>query len=199
MEERSWAVDLLTEAVERWSFVRQQVRSLVEPFGLDVDVALGLFSAIAVAEGEYPIDSIRAVDRLVILHGIPIELIAQVTGLPEARVKELASQGKRSPKARDVLRLHFEGLTVNEIVAQTGTSKALVYRWLDDAGQQPNRHRRAYPPTMRRRAVDLYRNGHTYSQIAAELRVPYGHVANLLRSAHRHGEFPEYGSRKRGA
>jgi transposase-like protein len=192
------AVKTMCEAVERWQQERQEVRTLFDPYGVDVDAALGLLVAICDAEqvlGAWSADGLRAADRLLVLHGMPVELVAALAGVTVEKLEALSQLGRRNPKSRDVIVAHLDGKTVAQIVEETGVSKQLAYRWLRDAGLTPHRHKQVYPPSMRKRAAQMYRSKRTYSDMAKELRVPQQQVANLLRSAHRHGELPEYGER----
>lgn len=197
MEKR--AIERMADAVRRWSTTRAAVAADLEPYALDPDQALDLLVEIATAEysgSNWPISAARALDRLTVMHGMEPEVIAAMTGRSPDELQTMAKRSWRSPRSRDVLLLHREGFTPAEIAEQIGISKVLVYRWIADAGMQPHRRNASYPATTRGRAIELYRSGRTYSQIARSLRVPVGHVPNLLRSAHRRGELPEYGSRR---
>lgn len=171
-----------------------EAKPTLDPLGLNLPTLLELVQG-AAGEDSRPAQS-RCMGRLFHLYGFDVKSICAMTGLDADVVGGAIDKSPRVSAARQVLALHGQGLTVGQIHDQTGLERGSIYRWLEDAGVQPNRTSKIYTPNDRQRAAELYEQGRTYSEIADVLGLDRARAAGLVRTAARRGECPSYGTRR---
>ena len=98
--------------------------------------------------------------------------------------------------ARWVYRLHLEGFTPYEIADEVGCGRSRVYQILDEVGVNTNVVRRRISEDDRERMVTSFRAGKSFGTIAQEMAMPLSVVKGALRTAHRRGDFPEWGTNR---
>lgn len=129
-------------------------------------------------------------------HGITAEVIAGVLHLPLPVIEAVLEHANLSPVADQIAALHARGFTPTMIARQLDLkSREQVYRVLARLGQKPNRKRKVRTMGDTRRIVELYRDGVSYTVIARRLGLSLDQVRSALKTEHRNGRLPEYGTR----
>lgn len=118
----------------------------------------------------------RVVKRL-LRAGIERDEIARLIGVPVDRVRR---RRKLTDKAAVVLKLHLAGLTLLQIVEQSGVSHQGVLNILRAHGYEPNRRQRKVSDEQVEVIVRMYREGDGPTFIARELGLPKDDVKNVI-------------------
>lgn len=140
--------------------------------------------------------------RFLLLHGYGPHYIADVLELPLTKVARFAaSPNGPTTQAKDIVAYAQKGLSVTAIAQALGVAgRGHIYRVLNQAhvtAATDTRHRTT--SVQRAKALQLYRQGRSYSQIATATGLTLVNVKNVLRAAHRRGELPQYGARRKTA
>lgn len=176
----------LTEVLNLHGITLEDARDLCATIYLDADA-----NDVRALEHE----GVRAVGRLHFLHGFTAEQISLMTDAPVELIAATIERSPRTQAQRQVMALHLDGFTPLEITRQIGVKRALIYRWLEEAGQTPNRRNVKIGKEERQQAITLYKRGASYAEICERTGLSETSVSTVLRTAHKQGELPRYGVR----